>query len=66
MRENIKYAMNSSYKEFETLKDAVAYCGSKLQLPISRYVKQGDLLKELLHSKQTTLDNFFKKEPSMQ
>ena len=66
VRENIKYAMNSSYKEFETLKDAVAYCGSKLQLPISRYVKQGDLLKELLHSKQTTLDNFFKKEPSMQ
>ena len=66
VRENIKYAMNSSYKEFETLNDAVAYCGSKLQLPISRYVKQGDLLKELLHSKQTTLDNFFKKEPSMQ
>ncbi|WP_297981974.1 Nre family DNA repair protein [uncultured Methanobrevibacter sp.] len=66
VRENIKYAMNGNYKEFETLKDAVAYCATKLKIPISKYVKQSDLLNELLHSQQTTLDSFFKKPPSLQ
>ena len=66
VRENIKYAMNGDYKEFESLKEALVYCGTKLQLPISKYVKQSNLLKELLHSKQTTLDSFFKKSPDLQ
>ncbi len=66
VRENVKYAMNGPYKEFETLKDAVAYCGSKLKIPISKYVKQSDLLNEMLHTQQTTLDNYFKKLPSQQ
>ena len=62
VRENIKYAMNGDYKEFESLKEALVYCGTKLQ----KYVKQSNLLKELLHSKQTTLDSFFKKSPDLQ
>ena len=66
VRENIKFAMNGDYKEFESLKEALVYCGTKLQIPISKYVKQSNLLKELLHSKQTTLDNFFKKSPDLQ
>ena len=66
VRENIKFAMNGDYKEFESLKDSLAYCGTKLQIPISKYVRQSNLLKELLHSKQTTLDNFFKKSPDLQ
>ena len=66
VRENIKFAMNGDYKEFESLKEALVYCGTKLQLPISRYVRQSNLLNELLHSKQTTLDNFFKKSPDLQ
>ena len=66
VRENIKYAMNGDYKEFESLKEALVYCGTKLQLPISKYVKQSNLLKELLHSKQTTLDSFFKKSSDLQ
>ena len=66
VRENIKFAMNSDFKEFESLKEALVYCGTKLQIPISKYVKQSNLLKELLHSKQTTLDNFFKKSPDLQ
>jgi len=61
VRENIKEAMQLPYKEFETLKDALAYCGTKLKLPISRYVKTGTLLNDMLHSKQTTLDAYFKK-----
>ena len=66
VRENIKYAMNGEYKEFESLKESLVYCGTKLKIPISRYVKQSDLLNELLHSQQTTLDAFFKKPPSLQ
>lgn len=61
VRENIKEAMQLPYKEFETLKDTLAYCGTKLKLPISRYVKAGTLLNDMLHSKQTTLDAYFKK-----
>ena len=61
VRENMKNAMSSPYKEFETLKDALKYAGTKLKIPISKYVKQGTLLNELLHTKQTTLDMYFKK-----
>ena len=64
VRENIKYAMDGDYKEFESLKESLVYCGTKLQIPISKYVRQSNLLKELLHSKQTTLDSFFKKSPN--
>ena len=61
VRENMKNAMSSPYKEFETLKDALKYAGTKLKIPISKYVKQGTLLNELLHTTQTTLDMYFKK-----
>lgn len=61
VRENMKNAMSNPYKEFETLKDALKYAGTKLKIPISKYVKQGTLLNELLHTKQTTLDMYFKK-----
>lgn len=61
VRENMKIAMSNPYKEFETLKDALKYAGTKLKIPISKYVKQGTLLNELLHTKQITLDMYFKK-----
>lgn len=61
VRENMKEAMLNPYKEFETLKDALRYAGTKLKIPISKYVKQGTLLNEMLHTKQTTLDMYFKK-----
>lgn len=60
VRENIKEAMMRPYLEFETLEDALKYSGEKLHIPISRYVKQGTLLNEMLHTKQTTLDMYFK------
>ncbi|MEE1129302.1 MAG: hypothetical protein UHW99_04900 [Methanobrevibacter sp.] len=61
VRENIKEAMMRPYKEFETLEDALKYSGTILKIPIKRYVKQGTLLNEMLHTKQTTLDMYFKK-----
>lgn len=61
VRENIKYAMKSQYKEFETLKDSLNYASRKLKIPINKYVKKSNLLNEMLHTKQTTLDLFLKK-----
>lgn len=61
VRENIKEAMLLPYKEFETLENALEYGGTRLRIPISKYVKQGTLLNEMLHTKQTTLDMYFKK-----
>ncbi len=62
VRENVKYAMEQPYKEFEGLKQSLEYVGTKLKIPINKYVKTSDLLKELLQSRQTTLDGFFKKD----
>jgi hypothetical protein len=59
VRENIRSAMNQPYKEFEDMKTALAYIGSNLKLPLDKFVKTSDLLKELLQSRQTTLDSFF-------
>ena len=61
VRENIKEAMKLPYKEFETLESSLKYAGTKLRIPVSEFVKQGTLLNEMLHTKQTTLDMYFKK-----
>lgn len=60
VRENVKHAMAQNYKEFEDLKSAVKYVSTKLKIPINKYVKQSDLLEDLLRSKQTTLDKYFR------
>ncbi|MBF4468774.1 MAG: hypothetical protein ISP01_05150 [Methanobrevibacter arboriphilus] len=62
VRENVKYAMEQPYKEFESLKQSLEYIGTKLKIPVNKYVKTSELLKELLQSRQTTLDAFFKKD----
>ncbi|MDR2829975.1 MAG: Nre family DNA repair protein [Methanobrevibacter sp.] len=61
VRENVKYAMEGEYREFETLKQSLEYLKFKLKIPIYKYVKKSSLLKEQLKSKQTTLDTYFKK-----
>jgi len=50
--------MNQNPLEFEDMKTALSYISTKLKLPIQKFVKQSDLLKELLQSRQTTLDSF--------
>ncbi len=58
VRENIRSAMNEPYREFEDMKTSLDYIASNLKLPVDKFVKQSDLLRELLTSKQTTLDCF--------
>lgn len=59
VRENIRSAMNNPYREFEDMKTSLAYISTNLRLPLDKFIKQSDLLKELLQSRQTTLDNYF-------
>jgi hypothetical protein len=58
VRENIRSAMNEPYREFEDMKTSLDYIASNLKLPLDKFVKQSDLLRELLTSRQTTLDCF--------
>lgn len=60
VRENVRNAMDQAPLEFENMKTALSYISTKLKLPMDKFVKQSDLLKELLNSRQTTLDSFFK------
>jgi DNA repair protein NreA len=61
VRENVRNAMDQVPLEFEDMKTALSYISTKLKLPMEKFVKQSDLLKELLNSRQTTLDSFFKR-----
>jgi len=58
VRENIRSAMSQPYREFEDMKTSLDYIASNLKLPLQKFVKQSDILKELLQSRQTTLDCF--------
>jgi hypothetical protein len=58
VRENVRSAMQQEPTKFPDMKTALEYIGSKTYLPSSRFVKDGDLLKELQKSRQTTLRSF--------
>ncbi len=59
VRENIRSAMNQPHMEFEDMKTSLAYIATNLKLPLQKFIRRSDLLKELLQSHQTTLDSFF-------
>jgi hypothetical protein len=58
VRENVRNAMKQPGTEFEDMKSALSYIGTKLRLPVGRFIRQSDLLKELLRCRQTTLSCF--------
>lgn len=55
VRENVRNAMKQTPREFDTLQNALNYLSTKLRLPVSRFIEQGALLRELLAYRQTTL-----------
>lgn len=59
VRENVRNAMKERPKEFETFRGALNYISTKLKLPMSRFIEQGSLLKEMLRYRQTTLSHDF-------
>lgn len=58
VRENVRNAMHEKPLEFENLKAALGYVSTKLELPVKRFVRQSDLLREEMKSQQTTLSSF--------
>jgi hypothetical protein len=47
--------MKQKPREFPAFRDSLNYLSIKLRLPISRYIEQGILVKEMLEYRQTTL-----------
>lgn len=58
VRENVRNAMQQKPLEFENLKAALGYVSTRVELPVKRFVRQSDLLREELKSQQTTLSSF--------
>ena len=58
VRENVRNAMKEKPKEFDDFRGALNYVSTKLKLPISRFIDQGVLIKEMLKARQTTMGEF--------
>ncbi|MCK9406195.1 MAG: Nre family DNA repair protein [Methanothrix sp.] len=58
VRENVRNAMHQKPLEFEDMRAALGYISTKLELPVKRFIRQSDLLREELKSRQTTLCSF--------
>lgn len=59
VRENIRHAVNTKPKEFETLRKSLDYIETKLKLTVNDFRAASQLLDEILKERQTTLDQFF-------
>ncbi|MGV8085343.1 MAG: Nre family DNA repair protein [Candidatus Bilamarchaeum sp.] len=55
VRENVKWAMKQTPRKFESFRASLNYTSTKLKLPISRFVDQGVLIRELLCARQSRL-----------
>ncbi len=56
VRETVRHALENEPKRFETLESALSYIAQKLEIPLSAWIKNSDLLRNLL--KQKTLNDF--------
>ena len=55
VRENVRWAMKQQPRKVQKFRDALNYVSTKLKLPISRFVDQGILIRELLSARQSRL-----------
>lgn len=55
VRENVRNAMKQLPRKFADFRSSLNYVSAKLRLPISRFIDQSVLIKEMLRYKQTTL-----------
>jgi hypothetical protein len=58
VRENVRTAMKQQFKEFTDLKSILAYLTPKFRLPMSRFIRESHLLKDMLLWKQASLNDF--------
>jgi len=55
VRENVRNALKQPHREFFSFRDSLNYVSTRLRLPLSRFMDQGALIREMLKSRQTTL-----------
>jgi hypothetical protein len=55
VRENVRNALKGPHREFSSFRDSLNYVSTRLRLPLSRFLDQGTLMRQMLHSRQTTL-----------
>ncbi|NYT05885.1 MAG: hypothetical protein GKC04_05875 [Methanomicrobiales archaeon] len=58
VRENVRNAMAQPAQEFEDLPAALAAIGSRLRLPMTRFIRESSLLQDCCRGGQTTLSHF--------
>ena len=58
VRENVRNAMNRPVTEFEDIRSALVHIGKKFTLPVQRFVDEGELLRTMIHQRQSTLKDF--------
>lgn len=55
VRENVRNALRQPHREFSSFRDSLNYISTRLRLPLSRFMEQSVLLREMLGSRQITL-----------
>jgi hypothetical protein len=55
VRENVRSAMKQIPRKFASFRDSLNYVSTKLKLPMSKFVEQSTLIREMLKYRQTTL-----------
>jgi len=58
VRENVRNAMNQPATEFEGIQSALAHIGTTFTLPVTRFIKEGELLRTMIRQRQCTLSDF--------
>jgi DNA repair protein NreA len=58
VRENVRNAMNQLPSEFENIQAALSHISQKFTLPVTRFVEEGELLRNTIRMRQCTLRDF--------
>ncbi len=58
VRENVRNAMAQPAREFEDMQTALSHISLGMKLPIQKFAEEGELLRDLLRTRQTTLGSF--------
>jgi len=60
VRESMNEALSQPPQKFETLKEALQYAGTRLKVPIDRWIKESNLLRDIINrGLQASLNSWF-------
>jgi DNA repair protein NreA len=58
VRENVRNAMNQLPSEFEDIQAALSHISRKFTLPVTRFIEEGELLRNTIRTRQCTFRDF--------